>query len=217
MSIPPETIERFRPIATASVADAVDGVAGRRGYMQYEIKPRANGRKVVGPAVTVLEGPADEPQPPTHALDLIDESDEGSVIVIGVGGERDVAVWGGLMTAGATVNGLEGAVLDAGVRDVTEIERDFAFPVYARTVSPGTTVGRFRTLDANVPVACGGVTVHPGDLIVADPDGVVVVPQEHVDAVLEAAEEIERKEAEQTAYIRETGSLREGLAKYDRI
>lgn len=217
MSYDRSTIERFRPIATASVADAVDKVAGRRGYMGFEIKPRANLTKIVGPAVTVLEGPTDEPQPPTHALDLIDESDEGSVVVIGIGGESDVAVWGGLMTAGAVVNRLEGAVLDGGVRDVTEIERDFEFPVYARSVSPGTTVGRFRTIDANVPVECGGVTVEPGDLIVADRDGVVVVPRDHVDAVLTYAEEIEQKEAEQTAFIREAGSLRAGLAKYDRI
>lgn len=217
MSFDPDTIARFEKIATASVADAVDSVAGRRGYMQHEIKPRAGSAKVVGPAVTVLEGPADEPQPPTHALDLIDESSAGSVMVIGIGGERDVAVWGGLMTAGAVANRFAGAVLDGGVRDVTEIERDFEFTVYARSVSPGTTVGRYRTLDSGVPVECGGVTVHPGDLIVADRDGVVVVPREHVDEVLAMAEDIERKEAEQTKYIRETGSLREGLAKYDRI
>ncbi len=217
MSLTPDIIERFRPIATASVADAVDAVAGRRGYMQHAIKPRANGRKIVGPAVTVLEGPSDEPRPPTHALDLIDEADAGSVMVIAIDEERDVAVWGGLMTAGASVNGLEAAVLDGGVRDVTEIERDFDFPVFSRSISPGTTVGRFRTIDANVPVVCGGISVHPGDLIVGDRDGVVVVPHEHVVAVLEAAEEIERKEAEQTAFIRETGSLRAGLAKYDRI
>lgn len=217
MSYDPKTIQRFRPIATASVADAVDKIAGRRGYMEFAIKPQTNVAKVVGPAVTVLEGPTEEAVAPTHALNLIDESEAGSVVVIGIGGEADVAVWGGLMTAGAVANGLAGAVLDGGVRDVTEIERDFDFPVYARSVSPGTTVGRYKTLDANVPVTCGGVTVEPGDIIVADRDGVVVVPSRHVDAVLELAEEIERKEAEQTAFIRQTGSLREGLAKYDRI
>lgn len=217
MTYDSDLIARFRKVATASVADAVDKVAGKRGYMDYEIKPRAGADPVVGPAVTVLEEPTDEPQPPKHALELIDDADEGSVVVIGVGGERDVAVWGGLMTAGAVVNRLSGAILDAGVRDVTEIERDFDFTVYARTVSPGTTVGRFRTVDANVPVDCGGVTVHPGDLVVADRDGVVVVPREHVDDVLAMAEDIEEKEAAQTQYIRETGSLREGLAKYDRI
>ncbi|WP_200889630.1 RraA family protein [Cohnella kolymensis] len=164
------------------------------------------------------EVPTNEVLPPVLALDAIDESEEGSVIVIGVeGSDRNVAVWGGLMTAGAYVNNLAGAVLDAGVRDVTEIRRDYGFPVYARSVSPGTTLGRYKTEAMNVPVECGGVTVNPGDLIVADIDGVVVVPQKHVDQVLERALEIEQREAEQAKYIRETKSLREGIKKYNRI
>jgi 4-hydroxy-4-methyl-2-oxoglutarate aldolase len=138
-------------------------------------------------------------------------------VVIGTGGEADLAVWGGLMTAGAVVNGLAGAILDGGVRDVTEIRRDYDFPVYARSVSPGTTVGRFRTLAANVPVECGGVTVHPGDLIVADIDGVVVVPQAHVDAVLAMSLDIEKKELEQARYIRESGSLARASRSTNRI
>ncbi len=217
MTYPKHVIEQFHTVATASVADAVDQIVGVRGYMHHAIKPRINDAKVVGPAVTVLEGPTDEKVPPQHALDLIDASPEGSVMVIGIEGATDVAVWGGLMTAGAHVNGFAGAILDGGVRDVTEIRRDYDFPVYARSVSPGTTVGRYRTLDANVPVTCGDVVVHPGDLIVADIDGVVAVPQAHVDAVLALALEIEQKEAEQAAYIRETKSLKQGLAKYQRI
>jgi len=217
MTYPTVVIDSFKTVSTASVADAVEQVVGQRGYMHHAIKPRINDAKVVGPAVTVLEGPTDEKLPPQHALDLIDESPAGSVMVIGIGGEADVAVWGGLMTAGASVNGFAGAILDGGVRDVTEIRRDYDFPVYARSVSPGTTVGRFRTLDSNVPVTCGDVLVHPGDLVVADVDGVVVVPQAHVDAVLALALEIEQKEAEQARFIRETKSLRQGLAKYQRI
>ncbi len=211
------TIEGFMRVATASVADAVDKIAGSRGYMDHQIKPRISEKKIVGPAVTVKEGPTDEVLPPTHALDAIDESEAGSIIVIGIEGEPNVAVWGGLMTAGAEVNRLAGAVLDGGIRDIIEIRRDSDLQVFARSVSPGTTVGRFKTLDANVPVACGGVTVHPGDLIVGDLDGVVVVPRAHVEAVLQMATEIEEREAEQARLIRETGSLREGLAKYGRI
>ena len=210
-------IEGFRGVTTASVADAVDKIAGRRGFMDHAVKPRINETKLIGPAVTVQEGPTDEVLPPQLALDAIDESPAGSVIVIAINGEADVAIWGGLMTAGAVVNGLAGAVLDGGVRDVTEIRRDFDFPVYARSVTPASTLGRFKTVAAGVPVVCGGITVHPDDLIVADLDGVVVVPQEHVAAVLEMATDIEKKEAEQTRYIREVKSLREGLAKYDRI
>ena len=217
MTYPDHVIAQFHTVTTASVADAVDLIAGQRGYLHHGIKPRINDKKVVGPAVTVAEGPTDEKHPPTHALEIIDARPAGSVVVIGTGGEHDLAVWGGLMTAGAAVNGLAGAILDGGVRDVTEIRRDYDFPVYARSVSPGTTVGRFRTLAANVPVDCGGVTVHPGDLVVADVDGVVVVPQAHVEAVLAMSLDIEKKEAEQARYIRETGSLAAGLAKYNRI
>lgn len=204
-------------VATASVADAVDKIAGSQGYMDHQIKPRISESKIVGPAVTIKEGPTDEFLPPTHALDAIDESAAGSVIVIGIEGEPNVAVWGGLMTAGAEVNKLAGAVLDGGVRDIIEIRRDSNLQVFSRSVSPGTTLGRFKTLDANVPVVCGGITVNPGDLVVGDLDGVVVVPKAHVDAVLEMATEIEEREAEQARLIRETGSLREGLAKYGRI
>jgi regulator of RNase E activity RraA len=186
--------------------------------MDYPIKPRINDKKVVGPAVTVKEVKTTESVPPSHALEAIDEAPEGSVVVIGIeGSDPDVAVWGGLMTAGAVARNLAGAILDAGLRDVTEIKRDFGFPVFSRTVSPGTTVGRYKTEALNVPVRCGGILVHPGDLIVADADGVVVVPADDVEKVLAQALEIERREAEQTKYIREVRSLREGIARYNRI
>jgi len=210
-------VEAFREVATASVADAVDKLAGRRGYMDQSIKPRINDKKVVGPAVTVQEGPTTEFVPPQHALDLIDSAEAGSVIVIGIDGEANVAVWGGLMTAGAYARNLAGAVLDGGVRDLTEIRRDYDFPVYARAVSPGTTLGRFKTLGANVPVVCGGIEVNPGDIIVADIDGVVVVPRGLAGEVLALAQEIDRRELEQAKLIVQARSLKEGLAKYGRI
>ena len=213
-----EVIEKFYTVMSASVADAVDQVVGKTGYMSFEIKQRINEKKIVGPAVTVKEVPTEEKVPPVHALEAVDESPEGSIVVIGVeGSDRNIAVWGGLMTAGATVNKLAGAVLDAGVRDVTEIRRDFGFPIYARSVSPGTTLGRYKTEAINVAVECGGITVYPGDLIVADIDGVVVIPQQHVDQVLKITLEIEEREAEQTKLILEVKSLRKGLEKYNRI
>jgi 4-hydroxy-4-methyl-2-oxoglutarate aldolase len=210
-------IAEFRKVATASVADAVDKIAGRTGFLPASIRPRINETKIVGPAVTILEGPTAEFLPPTHALDAIDEADAGSVIVISTNGTTDVALWGGLMAAGAVANKHEGAVLDGGVRDIVEIRRDYDFPVYARTVCPGTTLGRMKTIASNVEVSMGGVIVNPGDLIVADIDGVVCVPRDHAEAVLEMAKDIDAREAEQAKLIIETGSLREGLAKYGRI
>lgn len=158
-----ELIERFQKVATASVADAVDKIAGKRGYMDQEIKPRVNHKKEVGPAVTVLEAATDEFLPPQHVLDLIDEAPAGSVICLSSAGFADVAVWAGMMTAGAVAN------------------------------------------------------EHAGAIIVADIDGVIVVPKEHAEAVLLMSEEIDQRELEQAKLIIAERSLRKGLAKYGRI
>jgi len=212
-----QLVEGFRGVATASVADSVDKICGKRGYMDHELRPRINEKRIVGPAVTVLEGPTTEFLPPQHALELIDAAAAGSVMVIAINGEPDVAIWGGLMTAGSYARGLAGAVLDGGVRDVYEIRRDYDFPVIARSVSPGTTLGRFKTLGANIPVVCGGIEVNPGDIIVGDADGVVVVPRAKAEEVLRMAQEIDKRELEQARLIVEAKSLKEGLAKYGRI
>jgi 4-hydroxy-4-methyl-2-oxoglutarate aldolase len=211
-------IAAFDQVAVASVADAVDKVCGRRGYLEAAIKPRINDKRICGPAATVLEAATDEFVPPQHALDLIDEAPPGSVIVIAIeGGQPDVAVWGGLMTAGAVANGHAGAVLDGGVRDLVEIRRDYGFPVYARAVSPGTTLGRYRTVASQVPVRVGGIVVHPGDIVVGDVDGVVIVPKDKAAEVLAMAQEIDTRELEQAKLIIAERSLRKGLAKYGRI
>jgi regulator of RNase E activity RraA len=213
-----DILEGFALVAIASIADALDKVTGQRGYMDSTIKPRTVDKRVVGPAATVLETATSEFVPPQHALDLIDEAPRGSVIVISIdGGESDVAVWGGLMTAGAVANDHVGAILDGAVRDLPEIRRDYGFPVYARDVSPGTTLGRFRTVASQVPVKVGGVMVHPGDIIVADVDGVVVVPLAHAAEVLAMSKEIDERELEQAKLIIAERSLRAGLAKYGRI
>nr|WP_319391129.1 RraA family protein [uncultured Cohaesibacter sp.] len=212
-----ELVAGFREVATASVADAVDKVAGKIGFLDQNIKPRINEKKICGPAVTILEGPTQEFVPPQHALDAIDEAEAGSVIVISVAGNSDVAVWGGLMTAGAVANKHEAAVLNGGVRDIVEIKRDYDFPVYSRAVSPGTTLGRIKTLAANVELPIGDVIINPGDIIVGDVDGVVVIPREHAEEILEMAKDIDVREAEQAKLIIESGSLRKGLAKYGRI
>ena len=213
-----EMVERFGKVAIASIADAVDKVCGQRGYMASGIKPRINDHRICGPAATVLEVATDEFVPPQHALDLIDEAPPGSVIVIAIeGGAPDVAVWGGLMTAGAVANGHVGAVLEGGVRDLVEIRRDYGFPIYALDVSPGTTLGRYKTVASQVPVRVGGVMVHPGDLVVGDVDGVAVVPRARAEEVLAMSEEIDSRELEQAKLIIAERSLRKGLAKYGRI
>jgi len=211
-------VERLRGVTTASVADAVDRVVRRPAVMSHEIKPIAPVR-LVGPAATVLERVALESAPPHHALEVIDGSPPGTVVVIGVEdpqGARGVALWGGLMATAAVTRRLGGAVLDAGVRDVEEI-RGLGFPVFARTVVPTSTVGRFVTVARDIPVVCGGVLVHPGDLIVGDADGVVVVPRAHAAEVAAAAVEIEEAERRMVEAIRRTGSILQALRAHARI
>ena len=117
----------------------------------------------------------------------------------------------------AIANKREAAVLDGGLRDLVEIKRDFDFPVFSRCVSPGTTLGRIKTLASNVEVAMGDVIVRPGDIIVGDIDGIVCIPRDHAPEILAMAKEIDEREAEQAKLIIASGSLREGLAKYGRI
>lgn len=211
-------LEGFRSLATASVADAVDRVSKRRGFMSSEIKPVLPA-KIAGPAVTVLERASTDSQPPHHALEAIDEASPGSIIVIAMEdaqSARDVAQWGGLMTAGAVARGIEGAVLDAGARDIEEI-RQARFPVYSRTIVPSTTVGRYITVARDIPVTCGGVMVCPGDIVVGDADGIVVVPREDAERVLATAQQIEEAERTMTEAIRRLGSIRKAVDEFSRI
>jgi 4-hydroxy-4-methyl-2-oxoglutarate aldolase len=210
-----EIIEGLRSVTVACVADAL-WEFGISGHLSHEIKPILP-TKMVGPAVTVHEEPTTERLPPTHVLELIDSAEPGSVMVIAIDGYKDAATWGGLMTTGAVVNGLEGALLDGGVRDVEEIEMDYSFPIFARSIHPAASVGRFKTVSSNEPVEIDGVMIHPGDVIVGDRDGVVVIPAEKAEACLDKALEIEAREQEQTHYIQETKSILKGLEKYKSI
>ncbi|HEY6102547.1 MAG TPA: RraA family protein [bacterium] len=213
-----DLVEGFRGVATASVADAVDRVVKRPGFMSHEVKP-VFPAKIAGAAVTVLERAALETQPPHHALAAIDEAAAGAIIVIGMEdaqAARNVAQWGGLMTAGAVARRLGGAVLDAGARDAEEI-RQAGFPVFSRSVIPSSTVGRYVTVGLNLPVTCGGVLVHPGDIVVGDTDGVVVVPRASAADVLAAAQQIEETERKMTEAIGRLGSIRKAVEEFARI
>ncbi|MDB1125350.1 RraA family protein [Vibrio algarum] len=214
-----QIIDGYREIfSTASIADACDLLLGKTMYLPFDIKNRINDKKIVGYAITIVEEATLEKMPPQHALDAIDESEEGGIVVIsGDKALETVAVWGGLMTAGAVANKHEGAVLNGGMRDIAEIRRDYDFPVFSKTISPGTTLGRFKTVAANKPVQIGEALIRPGDLIIGDVDGVVCVPSEHVEAILRESQSIDSRELEQAKLIIESGSLRDGLAKYGRI
>jgi regulator of RNase E activity RraA len=211
-----DKVERLRNLAVATLSDGCDQIAGKRGYMDFDIKGRVNARKIVGTAATVLEVPSSEQHKPELAFEAIDEAPPGSVICIAAGADANTAVWGELMNAGAVARGHEGVVLDGGTRDVELIRRDTDFPVYARSIVPASSIGRLMTIARDVPVEIGGVIVNPGDYVVGDEDGVVAIPAAHVEAIIAFAEEAEAVEAEMVKFIAEVGSMRAAINKFGR-
>lgn len=204
----------------ASVADAVDQVVGKRGYMNHDMRPMV-GMKFVGRALTAMVKPA-SPEMSTpalstkHSVEMIDNSKPGEVGVIVMDGPTDVAAIGGLMSTAAKSRGMAGMVLDGGVRDLAEI-RALGLTVFARYVSPGTAVSRYASVANNIEVTCAGIRVRPGDIIVAGEDGVVVVPKEFEQAVLKRAQEIDDVEGRMVPFIKQFKSLGQTIAKFKRI
>lgn len=213
-------IAGFKKSYPASVSDAVELVTGKNGTMWHDMK-LVNGAPIVGRAVTSLVKPA-SPENSTpalstkHSVEMIDNAKPGEIGVIVMEGTLDIAAIGNLMATAAKVRGMAGMVLDGAIRDVWDIRR-MGLTVYARSISPRTAVGHYATVARNVPVQCGGVTVRPGDIIVADEDGVVVVPQERAEEVLKKAQEIDEREKGMFPFIRQHKSLQKAIEAFNRI
>lgn len=213
-------LEGFRRSTVASVADAVDQVVGKRGFMSHRIRPMVPG-KIVGRATTSLVQPA-PPEKATpalstkHSVEMIDNAKPGEIGVIVMEDGLDVAAIGGLMGTAAKARGMAGMILDGGVRDVAEL-RDLNLPTYAASVTPATAVGRWASVARDVPVECGGVTVTPGDIIVAGEDGVVVIPSARAAEVLKRAQEIDERETKMVPFIKQYRSLSKAIAVFNRI
>jgi regulator of RNase E activity RraA len=151
-----------------------------------------------------------------HSVEMIDNANAGDVGVIVMEGSLDVAAIGGLMGTAAKARGMAGMVLDGAVRDIAEL-RALALPVYARAVSPATAVSRYASVAKQVPVDCAGVTIAPGDIIVAGEDGVVVVPKDRAADVLKRSQEIDQRESKMVPYIKQFRSLQKAIEVFNRI
>ncbi len=215
----------FQKATVASVADAMDQVAGRRGFMSHDMRPRTAGPgvpvKFAGRAVTTLIRQATPEQAsPTlsakHSIEMIDNAKPGEVGVLAIENGLDVAGLGGLMGTAAKARGMAGVIIDGGVRDVAEV-RALGLSVFSRSVVPSSSVGRYATVDRNMAVQCGGVEVRPGDIVVAGEDGVVVVPNEHARAVLNRANEIDQRETKMVPLIQQLKALGKAVQQFNRI
>jgi 4-hydroxy-4-methyl-2-oxoglutarate aldolase len=212
------TIDGFRHTEVASVADAMEQLYGTQNYMRHDMRPLFK-TKFAGPAVTVMmkkEENKEGGKPTQPMVDAIDNAPEGSVYVMVLEDGLDYGAVGGLMATTMKYRGLAGAIVDASIRDLPQIQR-LQFPVYSRGVSPGTTIGHYRCVGVDVPVTCAGVKVNPGDIITADEDGVAVVPRDKAAEVLKKAQELDFSEHSTYPFIERFKSLKEAIAKFGRI
>ena len=211
-------MEGFARVEVASVADAMEQLYGQRAYMSHDMRPLA-ATKFAGPAVTVLmkkEEHHEGSKASQGMLDAIDTAPAGSVYVMVLEDGTDYAGIGGLMATAMRYRGMAGAIIDGGVRDTPQIAK-LQFPVFSRGVVPSTTINHYRFAGANVPVTCAGVRVNANDIIVADMDGVAVVPRAHAEEVLKKAQQLDYTEHSMLPFIEKFRSIGEAVKQFGRI
>lgn len=180
-----ENVARAGQLDTATLSDALDRL-GIVGQCQ-EIKGRDPGFRMAGRAFTMRCGPASNP--PGTVGDYIDDVPEGHIVVIDNGGRTDATIWGDILTEIAHRRQLAGTVIDGISRDVA-LCRELGYPIFSKDHWMRTGKDRVQVEEMGGIVNIGGARVRQGDLLRGDADGVVVIPQEHEAAVLDAAEEI---------------------------
>src|SRR5574341_1338221 len=184
-------IERLAKLDTCAVSDALDSLALKGAT--WGVRPQWQCPRIVGRAVTMKIKPAGLQQPTQHlGTAPIEAAKPGDIIVIDNGGQLEFSCWGGLLALSAKLKGISGVVIDGASRDIDEA-RELEFPVYARGVVPMTARGRVVQDSFNQEVQFAGVQCHPGDLVLADGSGVIIIPREKEEAVVTAAEVIYAK------------------------
>lgn len=204
--------KRFEKLATTNMADALDKV-GIRGAV-IGIRPMYDCPKILGRAVTIKITAAGMMKSKYHlGVRAIDAAQPGDVIVIDNRGDLYNNCWGEILSMGAKMKGVSGVVVDGAARDIDAC-KEFEFPVYARGTVPITARGRIMEESFNEVVRIGDIQVRPGDIVMADINGVVFIQVERLEEVLEAAEEILKKEEAMVTELRKGVPILEVDQKY---
>ncbi|RTQ99587.1 RraA family protein [Halomonas nitroreducens] len=212
----PDLLEKFDQVLTYYSASAVFADSQyRTGVMDSGIKP-AFRAKTCGQAITVQLSKGDLVDP----LKALEMGQKGDIIVVDAGGDPNTSVCGGLMGALAQNRGIRGMVVDGAGRDTDEL-LDIQWPIWTRAITPRGTHTMFSQrkdeLSINVPIACGGVPVNPGDFIIADVMGVTVVPIAKAEEIVELALEQAQREEATREWVQKGKTVEDLLAEFGRI
>ena len=214
---PAMMLEAYRRVEAASVSDAIEQTLHEKHYMSHHMQAIFP-TKFAGLALTVklVKQENHDSDALSGMLKAIDDGAPGSVYVMQVEDGADIAGMGGLMGTAMFARGFAGAVIDGGVRDIPQLKR-INFPVYSTGPVPSTSVSHYRFGAANIPINCDGVKVSPNDVVVADQDGVVVVPREHAAEILILAQKLDNSEHAMYPYIEKFRSIVEAVKQFGRI
>lgn len=202
-------LDRARRLDCATLSDAMDKL--RIEGVCRGIKPRDHKFRLAGRAFTVLYGPVDAVKPGTVG-DYVDDMKPGEIAVLDNGGREDCTVWGDILTQFAHTRGLGGTVIDGPCRDV-HLCLELGYPIYSRSYSMKTGKDRVEVYATQVPVSIGDARVRPGDLLVGDADGIVVLPREREDEILNVAETIFAAEEAIRKLVSEGASISDARAQ----
>lgn len=214
---PAALLEAYRHVEVASVSDAVEQLLGKRTYLSHRMHPLFPAR-FAGYAVTVrmVKQENHDPHATDGMLQAIDHGEKNSVYVMSIEDGADIAGMGGLMGTAMAARDFSGAVIDGAVRDTAYLKK-IGFPVYATGVTPSTLVGHYKFAGAQIPVVIDGVTVHPGDVVTADHDGIVIVPRAHAVEILTLAQQLDFKEHSMYPLIEKTRSIEDAVRQFGRL
>jgi 4-hydroxy-4-methyl-2-oxoglutarate aldolase len=173
------TLEMMRQaLYTAVVCDVLDSLGYTRQSPPVSLRPLSGDVMLIGRAKTTLWTETVEPDPSPYELELlaVDACQPDDVLIAAAGGSTRSGIWGELLSTAARNRGCRGAIVDGCVRDIAKM-REMRFPVFARATSPYDSKDRQRVTAIDVPVEIAGVTIHPGEIVIADIDGVAVIPR----------------------------------------